>query len=118
MSKKGDQLYLEHILSCIHQIAIYTTGMDKKGFDENKLVQDGCIRQLEILGEATKRISVNLRNKHAHLPWKQMAGMRDVLIHDYLYVDLDIVWKTLSESIPAIEAEIENLVSNIGDEEV
>ncbi|MCB0519334.1 MAG: DUF86 domain-containing protein [Lewinellaceae bacterium] len=112
MTNNGDRLYLEHILSCIRQIAAYIAGMDKQSFDENALVQDGCIRQLEIIGEATKRVSDELRTNNPHLPWKQMAGMRDVLIHDYLYVDLDIVWKTASESIPALEPAIELLLKN------
>ena len=63
------------------------------------MTQDAVVRQLEIIGEATKRISKDLRNLNPHVPWPDMAGMRDILIHDYIDVDLDIVWKTASESI-------------------
>ena len=62
------------------------------------------VRQLEIIGEATKRISKKLRKNNSDVPWDDMAGMRDVLIHDYIDVDLNIVWKTASESIPGLEA--------------
>jgi uncharacterized protein with HEPN domain len=61
------------------------------------------VRQLEIVGEATKRISKELRLKNPQIPWADMAGMRDVLIHDYIDVDTDVVWKTASESIPSIK---------------
>jgi uncharacterized protein with HEPN domain len=63
------------------------------------MLQDADVRQLEIIGEVTKRISKDLRNKNPQVPWSDMAGMRDILIHDYIDVDIEIVWKTASESI-------------------
>lgn len=62
-------------------------------------MQDAVVRQLEIIGETTKRISKNLKEENPQVPWSDMAGMRDVLIHDYIDVDHDIVWRTASESI-------------------
>lgn len=73
------------------------------------MTQDAVVRQLEIIGEATKRISIDLRNKNPQVPWSDMAGMRDVLIHNYIDVDLDIVWKTASESISTLRSFLENL---------
>ena len=68
------------------------------------VTQDAVVRQLEIIGEATKRVSKELRSKHPDIPWSDMAGMRDVLLHDYIDVDLGVVWKTASENIPDLKA--------------
>jgi uncharacterized protein with HEPN domain len=62
------------------------------------------VRQLEIIGETKKRVSKELRSKHPDIPWSDMAGMRDVLIHDYIDIDLGVVWKTASENIPDLKA--------------
>ena len=67
------------------------------------------MRQLEIIGEATKRVSRELRNINPQVPWSDMAGMRDILIHDYIIVDIDIVWKTASESIIRLKSLLQNL---------
>lgn len=72
-------------------------------------MQDAVVRQLEIIGEATKRISKNLKEENPQVPWSDMAGMRDVLIHDYIDVDHDIVWRTASESI----GELKKLINEV-----
>jgi len=77
--------------------------LDHDAFINDFIVQDAVVRQLEIIGEATKRVSDEFRSKYPDIPWSDMAGMRDVLIHDYIDVDLDIVWKTASESIPELK---------------
>ncbi len=111
--RKEDSLYLEHILNCINRIVSYSEEFTQEAFGADFLVQDACIRQLEVLGEATKHISFELRDSYPEIPWKQMAGMRDVLIHDYLNVDLNIVWKTVSESIPALQPKIALLLQKL-----
>jgi uncharacterized protein with HEPN domain len=106
---KNDQVYLLHILEAIAQIREYTRGLDYDGFLKSRLVQDGVIRQLEIIGEATKNLSLESRNKAAHIPWKDMADMRDVLIHQYFGVDLVAVWTTVEQDLPFLEQEIMEL---------
>jgi uncharacterized protein with HEPN domain len=106
---KDDRVYIEHIQASISKIELYILVMDLKAFSKTTLVQDAVVRQLEIIGEATKRISKKLNEENPQVPWSDMAGMRDVLIHDYIDVDHDIVWRTASESI----GELKELINKV-----
>jgi uncharacterized protein with HEPN domain len=106
---KDDKIYIEHILQSIDRIETYLSGKDHQSFSDDFMTQDAVVRQLEIIGEATKRISKELRNINPQVPWSDMAGMRDILIHDYIDVDIDIVWKTASESIIKLKSLLQNL---------
>ncbi|HOK26015.1 MAG TPA: DUF86 domain-containing protein [Bacteroidales bacterium] len=107
---KDDRIYIDHILQCIEKINSYLKGVDYQTFSADFMKQDAVIRQLEIIGEAAKRISANLRKLNPQVPWSDMAGMRDILIHDYIDVDIDIVWKTASESIYELKKLLQCLV--------
>ncbi len=98
--KKNDLVYLNHILNSIKRIEEYTENMDKRDFLSNHLVQDGTIRQIEIIGEATKNLSKDFREKYSQVPWSDIAGMRDRLIHHYFGVDLQAIWRTVKIDIP------------------
>ncbi len=78
----------------------------RASFYENFLVQDGVIRQLEVIGEAVKNLSKEIREENPHIPWKDIAGMRDKLIHHYFGVDIDKVWNTVQDEIPALKEDI------------
>jgi uncharacterized protein with HEPN domain len=106
---RDDFSYLEHILLSITKIKEYSKDLSKTDFDSNELVQDAIIRNIEIIGEATKKISKELKSKYKEIPWREMSGMRDKLIHDYMGIDVDVVWKTLTDDIPLIE----NLINKI-----
>jgi uncharacterized protein with HEPN domain len=101
---KDDSIYIDHILKSINRILDYISDKDRESFEADLVTQDAVVRQLEIIGEATKRVSTELRSKHPDIPWSDMAGMRDVLIHDYIDVDFGVVWKTASEDIPNLKA--------------
>jgi len=101
---KDDLVYIEQIQSCIDRIQSYAEGLDYDSFLEKQVVQDAIVRQLEILGEATKRISIEFRNRYPQIPWKVMAGMRDKLIHDYIDVDFRMVWSTAIRDIPDLDS--------------
>lgn len=100
---KDDLAYVDHILDCIRKINEYSTGLSIKEFESNELVQDAIIRNIEIIGEASKKISLDTKQTYYKIPWKEIAGMRDKLIHDYLGVDVIVVWKTIKEDIPTLE---------------
>ncbi|MCX6303582.1 MAG: DUF86 domain-containing protein [Bacteroidetes bacterium] len=106
---KDDTIYLEHIENNLKRIISYASGITKEVFLENIQLQDAGIRQIEIMGEATKRISETFKEKHPEVPWKDMAGMRDKLIHDYLDVDLNIVYQTVAVDIPTLLPIIEKI---------
>ena len=84
----GDAVYLRHILDAIAKIETYTA-IGERGFLAESHWHDATIRQLEIIGEATKRLSTSTKDRYPHVPWRRMAGLRDVLIHNYFGVDLD-----------------------------
>lgn len=100
---KDDSIYIDHILNSINRILDYISGKDRESFEAELVTQDAVVRQLEIIGEVSKRVSKEFRSKHPDIPWSDMAGMRDVLIHDYIDVDFGVVWKTASEDIPNLK---------------
>jgi len=108
--RKNDVIYLKHILDAISRIEEYVKGVKREDYMRNNLLQDGVIRQIEIMGEAAKRLSSEIKEKYPNLPWKDMAGMRDKLIHDYFGVDLDAVWETVEKDIPLLKREVKKII--------
>lgn len=108
--KKDDSVYLMHILDGISRIEEYTRGIRYEDFMDNHLMQDRVIRQIEIIDEATKRLSKEIGKKHPEIPWKYMAGMRGKLIPDYFGVDLDATWDTVEKDIPALKNRLRDLI--------
>ena len=108
--KRDDTVYLRHIRDAIGAVADYLKGVDEEEFKRNRLLQDGVIRQVQIIGEATKRLSPGFRERHSHVPWSDIAAMRDKLVHDYFGVDVDTVWLTAIEDLPPLGREIDRLL--------
>lgn len=109
---KDDNIFLAHIADAIGQIEQYTAGLDESGFRDSRLVQDAVIRQFEIIGEASKNISAALRAQHPDVPWKDMAGFRDKLIHHYFGVDIVSVWLSVATDLPILKQQIFSLITN------
>ena len=86
------------------------TNSGKEEFMSSDLIQDAVIRNLEIVGEATKRVSQGTKEQHQEIPWRQMAGLRDVLIHDYMGISLKIVWNVVQNELPQLKTKIIELL--------
>jgi uncharacterized protein with HEPN domain len=109
---RDDAIYLHHILDAVNRIDEYVAGLNHEGFMSSSLVQDGVIRQLETIGEATKNLSPVLKERYPDIPWKDIAGMRDKLLHQYFGFDISAVWETLAQDLPDFKIQIaENLSS-------
>jgi uncharacterized protein with HEPN domain len=110
---KDDRIYLLHIRDAIRQILEYTaTGKDS--FLADRKTQDAVVRNLEIIGEATKRVSINLKAAHPDIAWKPIAGMRDKLIHDYFGVNVQLVWEAVERDLPALYEKVKDLLKALG----
>lgn len=100
---RNQNLYLKDILTAIAAIEEFVKGMDFDEFKEDDKTQSAVIRKFEIIGEATKKIPESIKKKHPEIPWNDMAGMRDKLIHFYFGIDYKLVWQTIKHRLPQIE---------------
>ncbi len=108
---KDQNLYLINIIECIERIESYTKD-GRKAFMQNTMAQDAVVRNFEIIGEASKQISEHIKKKHPEVPWKHITGFRNILIHEYLKVDLNEVWSNVEKEMPVLKQQIEIILSN------
>src|SRR3972149_11950778 len=104
LSTRRDKAYLKHILDVISDAKRFMEGVTKEEFLENKEKQYAVLRALEIIGEATKNLSKEMKQEYFEIQWKDISGMRDKLIHEYFGVNLNLVWETVKKNIPELES--------------
>lgn len=102
---KDDRLYLIHIWECIQRIESYAVE-GKSSFLASSMIQDAIIRNFEIIGEATKHLSLDLKQSHPEIQWRGLAGFRDVLIHNYMGIDSEEVWNIIENELPQIKSSL------------
>ena len=110
MSKRDDKVYLRHILDAIDKIEEYLKNIDEDRFKSVTLLQDGVIRQIQIIGEAAQHLSSSIVDIYTDVPWGDIAGMRHKLVHDYFGVDIDAVWKVAKEDIPELKKKVKQIL--------
>lgn len=101
--KKRYIMSLEDIIESMTRIDSYTDNMDYDNFHQNQLVVDAVIRNLEIIGEASKNVPEEIRNKYNKIPWRKMISLRNILIHEYFGVDDSIVWEIIKTDLPGVK---------------
>ena len=110
MSERSDADLIEDMLLCITRIKEYVSGLSYEEFAKDYKTQDAVIRNLEIIGEASKKLSDNLKGRHTEIPWKLIAGTRDRLIHGYFGVNIDVIWETVINDIPRVEVQLKGIM--------
>jgi len=112
---KSDTVFLHHILDAMNSVEQYLAGISYDRSLQDALLQDGVVRQMEIIGEAARNVSKDLQNAHPELPWGKMIGIRNILIHAYFRVDLLIVRDTTQSDLPRLKQQVEQLLEEMGE---
>ncbi|OAA24445.1 DUF86 domain-containing protein [Kosmotoga sp. DU53] len=113
MSERTPSELIEDIIEAINRIMIYIDNLTYNEFLDDLKTQDAVVRNIEIIGEAAKMIPLHIRQKYSRIPWKEIAGTRDKLIHDYFGVNFDIVWAIIKNDLPELRKQIESIKSDM-----
>ncbi len=110
MKARSDSLYLYDIAECCRKIAEYVDGVAEDAFKQNSLLQDAVVRNIEIIGEASKCLSSELRAASPQIEWKEIMRMRDKIVHHYFKIDVGVVWQTVSLDVPEMKIQIDSIL--------
>lgn len=111
--RKDPKIFLKHIQESIEKIERHIKGMSEDEFEDDIKTQDAIIRRIEIIGEAVKNLPSEFKKKHSEIEWREIAGMRDKLIHEYFGVNLNMVWEVIRKDIPKLKRQISELLEEI-----
>ncbi|MGL5082965.1 MAG: HepT-like ribonuclease domain-containing protein [Microcoleaceae cyanobacterium] len=114
MTAQDNLSRLKHIVDACHEAENFILGQSKENLKNNRMLALALVKELEIIGEAANNISMDCQLRYPHVPWKDMIGMRNRLVHAYFGMNYDIVWQTVTESLPLLLAEIEAIIEEGG----
>ena len=106
----NDRVYLMHIRDSLREVQTFIRGESYESFLKNRMVQNAVMRSFEVVGEAARLISSELRESHPEVPWRLMSDFRNKLIHDYFGLDLEVIWRTATEDTPVLLQQIDQLI--------
>lgn len=109
MTKKDNQIFVEHILDSIGAIEKFAEGITEKELASDRLRRSAIVREIEVIGEAAKHISNEFKTNHKEVPWKDIIGTRDKLIHHYFGVDLNIIWRIIKIFLPDLKNKLKEI---------
>lgn len=113
MTKRSIRLFVEDIVESMGKVRRYTRDMDYDAFVQDERTVDAVIRNLEVIGEASKSIPSKVRAKYPGIPWKNMIGLRNITIHEYFGVDLTIIWEIITKNIPETEPKVKAILKDL-----
>lgn len=111
--KHGDEVRLHHILDAISKIRAYVEDETQESFSSNSKTIDACLRQLQIVGEACNKLSKSLREDNNQIPWRQIIGLRIIIVHQYFGVDDNIIWDVIQNDLPPLSDQIQMILSGL-----
>ena len=109
MPKRDPALLIEDMLGAIRKIERYMAGLEREGFLQDEKTIDSVVRNLEILGEAARQLPEDFTSRYPNVPWRQIAGLRNRIVHDYFDLDLEIIWQVIYHDLPSLQIQLENL---------
>jgi uncharacterized protein with HEPN domain len=109
---KDDRINIAYIADCIRRIQVYTRD-GQAAFVRTQMIQDAVIRNFQVIGEATKNLSDEFKLTYSDVPWRKIAGFRDVISHNYISLDLEVVWKIVQDELPNLRPKIEAIAQNL-----
>lgn len=112
-SKMGDRQRLLHILESIEEIEQYTSKANFSSFLENSMMRFACVKQMEIIGEAANNISEETKNKFSKIQWRQIIGLRHILVHEYFGIDTNLIWQIIANDIPQLKESIQKVFEQL-----
>ena len=115
MRGRSARLYVSDMLRAIDKIERFTEGLDMDSFSSSELVVDAVLRNLEVLGEAARNVPEEVREGHPEIPWRRVVGLRNIVAHAYFGIDLENVWKIVTENVPAVRPPVKALLDELDD---
>jgi uncharacterized protein with HEPN domain len=109
MPKRDPDLLIQDILEAVRKIDRFIAGLDHSAFLRDERTVDAVVRNLEVLGEAAKQLPDDFTSRHPNIPWNQIAGLRNRIVHDYFGLDLNIIWQIVHHDLPRLKAQLEKL---------